>query len=115
MDIDWLRKFCSSLPGTTEDIKWGNDLCFLVGEKMFCVVGLDHPQKVVFKVPDEVFEELSTTEGFVPAPYLARAKWVMVQDIGRLSKKEWQEYIQQSYTLIRRKLSKKLQKELGFE
>jgi predicted DNA-binding protein (MmcQ/YjbR family) len=113
MDIEWLRKFCLALPATSEDIKWGNDLCFLVAGKMFCVAGLDQPQKIAFKVPDEMFEELSTTEGFIPAPYMARAKWVMVQSIGKLSKKEWEKYIFQSYTLVKNKLPKKLLKELG--
>ncbi len=113
MDIEWLRKFCLSLPATSEDIKWGNDLCFLVAQKMFCVAGLDQPQKIAFKVPDEMFEELCTTEGFIPAPYMARAKWVMVQNTSKLSKKEWEKYILQSYNLVKNKLSKKLLKELG--
>jgi len=113
MDIEWLRKFCLSLPATSEDIKWGNDLCFLVAGKMFCVAGLDQPHKLAFKVPDEMFEELSTSDGFIPAPYMARAKWVMVQNISKLSKKEWERYILQSYTLVKNKLSKKLLKELG--
>jgi len=115
MDIEWLRKFCLSLPATSEDIKWGNDLCFLVAGKMFCVAGLDNPQKIAFKVPDEIFEELSTTQGFIPAPYMARAKWVVVQDISRLSQKEWKEYIQQSYLLVKKKLPKKILKELGLD
>src|SRR5215210_7505460 len=115
MDIEWLRKFCLSLPATSEDIKWGNDLCFLVAGKMFCVAGLDNPQKIAFKVPDEIFEELSTTQGFIPAPYMARAKWVVVQDISRLSQKEWKEYIQQSYFLVKKKLPKKILKELGLD
>ena len=115
MEIDWLRKLCLSFPATTEDIKWGNDLCFMVAGKMFCVAGLDNPQKIAFKVPDEIFEELSTSEGFVPAPYMARAKWVLVEDITRLSKKEWKEYITQSYKLVKNKLAKKVLKEHGLE
>ena len=41
MNIEQLRKFCLSFPGATEDIKWGADLCFCVGAKMFCVTGAD--------------------------------------------------------------------------
>ena len=37
MNIETLRKICSSLPAVTEDIKWGNDLVFTVGDKMFSV------------------------------------------------------------------------------
>ena len=113
MEIDWLRKLCLSFPATTEDIKWGNDLCFMVAGKMLCVAGLDHPQKIAFKVPDEKFEELSSSEGFIPAPYMARAKWVLVEDVARLSKKEWKEYISQSYNLVKNKLTKKVLKEHG--
>lgn len=107
MDIEWLRKYCLKLPGTKEDIKWGNDLCFLVGGKMYCVTGLNPPLSVAFKVPDEEFEELSETDGFIPAPYMARAKWVLVTKPERLSKKEWETYINNSYELIKAKLPKK--------
>jgi predicted DNA-binding protein (MmcQ/YjbR family) len=115
MDIEWLRKFCLSLPAVTEDVKWGNDLCFSLGGKMFCVAGLNPPQNVAFKVPDEDFEELSESDGFIPAPYMARAKWVLLQKVSKLTKKELEKYIRQSYDLIKSKLSKKLIKELGLE
>ena len=111
MDIEWLRKYCLSLPATTEDIKWGNDLCFSVAGKMFCVAGLDVPNKIAFKVPDEDFESLSTTEGFIPAPYMARAKWVLVSDPSILNKKQWEKYIFQSYNLVKAKLTKKIRME----
>ena len=113
MDIEWLRKICLSLPATTEDIKWGNDLCFLVADKMFCVAGLEAPLKVALKVPDEAFEELSQREGFIPAPYMARNKWVLVSEAAKLSKKEWEHFIRQSYELIKNKLTKKKRMELG--
>jgi predicted DNA-binding protein (MmcQ/YjbR family) len=112
MDIEWLRATCLALPGTSEDIKWGNDLCFLVAEKMFCVTNLEPPLHVSFKVTDEEFEELSQREGIIPAPYMARNKWVMVQQVSKLSKTEWKQYIQQSYELIKSKLPKKTQEGL---
>ena len=31
MDIETLRTICQDLPHVTEDIKWGDDLCFLIG------------------------------------------------------------------------------------
>ena len=115
MNIDFLRQFCKSLPAVTEDIKWGHDLCFSVGKKMFCVTSLEPPLSVAFKVTDEEFEELSEREGFMPAPYMARNKWVMVTDPTRLKKKEWEYYIRQSYEMIKSKLTKKLRKELRLE
>lgn len=113
MDIEFLRVICNKFPAVTEDIKWGNDLCFCVGTKMFCVTSLEPPFKVAFKVRDEEFEELSNSEGFIPAPYMARNKWVLVDDPTRMSKKEWEERIGTSYELISSKLTGKLKAELG--
>jgi predicted DNA-binding protein (MmcQ/YjbR family) len=107
MDIDIIRNVCKQLPSVTEGIKWGNDLCFMVGEKMFCVVALDTPLKVSFKVTDEEFDEMSTIKGIVPAPYVARHKWVLVENVSVLNKKSWEHYISQSYNLVRSKLPKK--------
>ena len=81
--------------------------------KMFCVIGLEPPVRCSFKVKDEEFEELSVREGFMPAPYMARAKWVAVSDEARLSKKEWETFIRQSYELVKAKMTKKLKQELG--
>lgn len=113
MNPEALRKFCLSLPKVTEDVKWDNDLCFSIGAKMFCITSLDPPYKIGFKVPDDDFEELSTTEGFIPAPYMARAKWVLLTEPAKLGKKELENHIRTSYELVKAKLPKKLQKELG--
>jgi predicted DNA-binding protein (MmcQ/YjbR family) len=113
MDIDILRKICLSLPAVTEDIKWGNDLVFSVGGKMFCVASLEQPFKCSFKVTDEEFEELSNADGFMPAPYMARAKWVLVTNPSKLNKKEWEQYIKQSYEMVKMKLTKKVKEQLG--
>ncbi len=108
MDIESLRKFCNSLPYVTEDIKWGHDLCFSIGGKMFCVTGIEAPLMVSFKVKDEEFDELSSSPGMEPAPYVARYKWILVTEPGNLSTKEWEHYVRQSYELIKAKLPKKI-------
>lgn len=113
MDIEFFRKTCLSLPAATEEVKWGNDLVFSVGGKMFCVTAFEEPFGCSFKVRDEEFEELSMREGFIPAPYMARAKWVQVKDTKALNKKEWESYIRQSYELVKAKLTKKVRAELG--
>jgi predicted DNA-binding protein (MmcQ/YjbR family) len=69
MTIETLQAICEKLPGVTQDIKWGNHLCFNVGEKMFLVTNPDEvPHTATFKVNDEDFEELSQRKGFKPAP-----------------------------------------------
>src|SRR5215207_6357505 len=115
MDIEILRSICSKFPGVTEDVKWGNDLCFCVGGKMFCVANLEPPHTFSFKVTGTEFDELSESDGFQPAPYLARAKWVLVTDSSKVNKKDLKNYLQRSYEMIKAKIPKKQRKELGLD
>jgi predicted DNA-binding protein (MmcQ/YjbR family) len=114
MDVDFVRKICLSLPAVTEDIKWEN-LVFSVGDKMFCMMPLEQPFRCSFKVSDEEFEEICMADGFMAAPYLARAKWVLVTNPSKLSNKEWQQYIRHSYELVKKKLTKKTKEQLGIQ
>jgi predicted DNA-binding protein (MmcQ/YjbR family) len=82
MSVESVRRICGALPGVTEDVKWGNDLVFSVGGKMFAVVCLDPPHSVAFKCSAESFAELSERSGIIPAPYLARAMWVQETGFG---------------------------------
>jgi predicted DNA-binding protein (MmcQ/YjbR family) len=107
MNIDELIRICKKLPSVTHGIKWDNDLCFMVGERMFCIIVLEPSLKVSFKVKDEEFDELSNLKGIIPAPYSARHKWILVEEINVLSKLQWEYYINQSYFLVKSKLSKK--------
>ncbi len=110
MDIETLQEICSKYPGVTEDIKWEHHLCFCVAEKMFLMLGLDDtPITASFKVSDEDFDEISSRKGFKPAPYLAKNKWVYIDDISRMNKKEWQTIILNAYEIIKSKLPKKTQ------
>jgi len=114
MDIETVEKICKSLPFVEEDIKWKSDLVFMIAKKMFCVVDLESvPTAVAFKVPADVFDELSTTHNFKPAPYFAQHKWVTVIDFNKISQRELSDHIRISYELVKGKLSKKALKELG--
>jgi predicted DNA-binding protein (MmcQ/YjbR family) len=110
MNIEDIRAYCKKLPHVTEDVKWGSDLCFCIGGKMFCVVPLEGELRITFKVMEDEFEDLSVSNGFIPAPYLARNKWVTLVDVTTLNRKELENYLKQSYELIKAKLPKKLQK-----
>jgi predicted DNA-binding protein (MmcQ/YjbR family) len=98
-----------AFPGAAEGIKWEDHLCFMICEKMFCVTGMHDQANVSFKVSDEDFEMLTEREGVIPAPYMARNKWVAVENRSSLTAKEWKHYLKQSYLIIRGKLPKKLQ------
>lgn len=114
MTIEGIQSICKQFRGVTEDIKWEDHLCFNVGDKMFIITAPDMvPPTASFKVPDEEFDEVSSREGFKPAPYLARHKWVYVDDISRLTKKEWEYFAKQAYTLVAARLPAKTKKQLG--
>ena len=113
INIELIRNICNSLPSVTEDIKWGNDLCFNIARKMFCVISLEIPIKVCVKVTDEEFEELCCRPCIIPAPYVARAHWILVENVNVFSPDKWEFYIRQSYSLVKAKLPKKKVGELS--
>ena len=96
----------------TEEIKWDDDLCFLIAGKMYCVCHAGHPFTCAFKVPDEDFEALSTSPDIIPAPYMARVKWVQVRNEARFSPADWRHHIDQSYELVKAKLPQKVRETL---
>ncbi len=117
MDIETIRRWCLRLPHVEEDVKWGHDLCFLIGRKMFCVLNLE-PQRgdrslVAFKATPEEFAELTEREGMIPAPYMARNHWVSLEDYNTLPGRELEERIARSYELVKATLLKKVQAALG--
>jgi predicted DNA-binding protein (MmcQ/YjbR family) len=112
MTVEDIRRIALNCPHATEDVKWGADLCFCIAEKMFCVTSMEGEVKFSLKVPDEEFEELCQRQGIIPAPYMARNKWVMIDESARLSKKEFESLIKRSYDLVKAKLPKKLQESL---
>jgi predicted DNA-binding protein (MmcQ/YjbR family) len=115
MNFERARRFCAALPATTQDVKWGEDLCFSVGGRMFAVTWLKagKAQGFSFKVDDDRFLELTDRPGIVPAPYLARAHWVQVKEAGALNDAEAEALLARSHALVAARLTRKLQRELG--
>jgi predicted DNA-binding protein (MmcQ/YjbR family) len=114
MNIEWVRQHCLSLPYTTEQIQWGNDLLFKVGGKMFAGMPLE-PARVwlSLKADPEEFSELIEHPGVIPAPYLARAKWIAVETERALPRTEILRLVSKSYELVFANLSRKLQADLA--
>lgn len=110
MDIERLRKLCLSFPHATEQIQWGNDLLFKVHGKMFAITPLE-PAAVclAFKCSDEAFAELTERPNIIPAPYLARAKWVALEKPDAIAPAELAPLLRTSYELVLAKLPKNLQ------
>lgn len=116
--------YCASLTATTNVIQWGNASVWKVGGKIFAICSnwgedIKDPNtgkfgiKISFKVSDLAFELLPDQEGIIPAPYLARAKWVQLETMETMEDEEIKSHIDAAHEIIGRKLTKKRQKELG--
>ncbi len=80
---------------------------------MFCVASLEPPLTFSLKVTDAEFEELIALPCIMPAPYLARYKWVLFENPSALPQAKVEHLIRQSYELIKGKLPKKELKAAG--
>ena len=113
MNIDWIRDLCLSFPHTTEQIQWGDDLVFKVAGKIHAIIVLN-PARIwlCFKVSPEKFAELTERPGVIPAPYLARAKWIALETKDALSPDELRLLLRESYDMVVAKLPKKTREAL---
>lgn len=114
MAAEVIRKHCMSYPHVTEEVLWGSDLVFKIGGKMFAVTCLEPaPVWASFKASDEDFAELTEREGVIPAPYMARHKWIAVQHEDAVTAAELKRLLRNAYDLVFAKLPKKKQADLG--
>lgn len=113
MNIDQLREICLSFPGATEQIQWGDDLVFKAGGKMFAVSPLVPGYNwLSLKASSEIFQELTERPGIIPAPYLARAKWIAIETPNVLSAAEVATLLRASYDLVVEKLPRRARENL---
>ncbi|MES0883118.1 MmcQ/YjbR family DNA-binding protein [Roseibium sp. SCP14] len=116
MTRDEFDAFCKKLTATTHVIQWGNASVWKVGGKIFAICsgwGEGDFPRFSFKCSDISYSLLTQQEGLIPAPYLARAKWVQMEEEGALSDDDLKAYIEAAHKIIAAKLTKKTQKELG--
>lgn len=108
MDASWVRDVCLSFPAVTEHVIWGSDLTFKVGGKMFAHTVLEPaPVWLSFKASPENFFDLTERADIIPAPYLARAKWVALETREAVAAEELAALLRESYELVVAKLPKK--------
>ena len=113
MKVDAIREYCLTFPGATENLQWGDELCFKIGKKIFVMLGLDNP-RICFKCMPETFAELIEHEDIRPAPYVGRYKWVMLDRLDAVLWDELRELIRESYEMVAAKAPKeKVGKKMG--
>lgn len=110
MSVEWIRDFCLSFPGAAEEIQWESSLLFKVGGKIFVLTGINNFSEnlLSLKSDPEKFEELIEREGIIPAPYLARNKWISIQRSANIKASELKDLIRTSYNLVFAKLPRKV-------
>lgn len=112
MDRAGVGKVCRTLPGVTLDHPFGNDHdAWKVGGRMFAIVGA--AGGLSFKVSDIAWEVLTEAGRARPAPYLARAKWVHLDDPADWPDDELAEHLAIAHGLIAAKLTRKARAALG--
>ena len=113
MDIETIRRCCLAFPHATENVQWGYDLCFKIDGKLFAVTPLEPaPVRLSFKASPENFAELCERPGIIPAPYMARAQWVALQQLNAIPDSELRELLRESYRMVFERLPKKRQLDL---
>ena len=112
MDRAAVGRVCLALPGATLDHAFGDDHdVYRGGGKMFAMVGA--LGGVSFKVSDIAFEVLTEEGRARPAPYLARARWVHLDDPGDWPDDELADHLASAHALIAAKLTRKARAGLG--
>lgn len=101
------RAYCLSLPGAECVVQWGDDQIYKIGGKMFVATDAGCT-KISFKCSPDSFHLLTESGVAIPAPYLARAKWVRIP-AGAMPAKEVRQRVRQAYAIVRSGLTKKLQ------
>ncbi len=109
---DPLYEHCGSLPGVTEDVKWGDNLVFSVGLKMFAVFNVPAGEPFSFKVDTDAFALLTQQPGIRPAPYLAKHSWVALDSRDTLPREVLEDLLQEAHAIVAAKLPKRLRDEL---
>ena len=112
MKRDALIEHCRKLPGATEDVKWGKDLIFSVGGKMFAGFQLPEGEPIAFKVEPGIFQAMTGKNGVIPAPYMAKHSWISVTARKKVPQAKLKELLSESHRLVVEKLPARTRKAL---
>ena len=117
MTLDEFNAACGALQAVELTHPFGPEtFIWKVGGKMFA--GGSQPAgqgfaKVSFKVPDDTFEILTQEDGVIPAPYMARAKWIQVATADGMATDAIADYLAFSHKTYAAKLTRAKRAELG--
>lgn len=118
MTLSEYNDYCASLAHSTHVVQWGGSHVWKIGGKVYAIGGANEAgelDRCSFKVSRMGFDILKEQEGLRGAPHLASRgmSWIQRYSDASMSDDELKGYIQDSYVIVGRGLTKKLQRELG--
>jgi predicted DNA-binding protein (MmcQ/YjbR family) len=115
MHLDEIREYCLLKKGVEEGFPFGGDtLVFKVMGKMFLLTGVDS-QPIQFNAKCDPEKAIELRENFscvLPGYHMNKQLWNTIICDGSASRKQIQEWIDDSYHLVVSGLTKKLKAEL---
>lgn len=116
MNIEEVREYCIAKKGSSESFPFDEvSLVIKVGNKMFALLSLDeNPQRMSLKCNPGYAEELREQYASVqPAYHFNKKHWNMVILDGSVSDKNLKQWIDHSYELVIKGMTKKERDEIG--
>jgi predicted DNA-binding protein (MmcQ/YjbR family) len=110
MNIEDIREYCLALKGTTESFPFDDvTLVFKVGGKMYALVSLDGDLSINLKCdPEKSIELRELYKAVKPGYHMNKTHWNSIFVDGTISDKLIQQWILDSYTLVKASLPKKV-------
>ena len=119
MNIQQLYEFCLSKKGVTEHFPFDEDtLVFKVGGKMFCLTSLKEWEKGTSALnlkcdPEQADELRAQYDAIKPGYHMSKVHWNTINFNSDVSDKLMCEFINHSYELVFKSLTKKIQAEIN--
>ena len=116
MNVEDIRAYCLSKPGTTESFPFDNETLVLkVMNKIFAIIPLEATElSISLKCdPERVIELREMYTGVRPGWHLNKPHWNSVVADGSFTESDLMEWIDHSYDLIVASLPRKLKEELN--
>lgn len=113
MDLSEIRLYCLSLPCTTEDMAFGDDILLLrVHGKIFACLDINNPDYLALKCdPDYAVELRDSYSEIEPAYHWNKKYWNQLRLRGALRSDFVKSLIRHSYAQVVRKLTKAVKTE----
>lgn len=114
MNIEELREYCLSKKAVTEGFPFDKEtLVFKVKEKMFLLTNINQELRMNVKCdPEKCIELREMYSAVLSGFHMNKKYWNTVRIDGSVSNRQLKEWIDDSYDLVVRKMTKKKQNEL---